>query len=186
MVEDSGAQLLKGLEQPLQLYRIVRPSGVRGRLEAAASSRGLTPFIRREDELRSLASRWERAREGDGQAVLISGEPGIGKSRRLHRFRETLARTPHTWIDAAASAIFQNTPFHPIADMLREAPFAWGDGSHDAVTQMAGALTLGGVDSAMAIPLLEPLLNLPLPSGYSPSPLAPDQQRRRLLATIAE
>ena len=54
VVEDRGAQVLKGIEQPLQLYRIVQPSGVRGRLEAAAASRGLTPFVGREDELRSL------------------------------------------------------------------------------------------------------------------------------------
>ena len=70
VVEDRGAQALKGIEQPLQLYRVVRPSGVRGRFEAATAAGGLTPFVGREDELRSLMSRWERVarRRGPGGA----------------------------------------------------------------------------------------------------------------------
>src|SRR5580700_10149548 len=60
VVEDLGVQALKGIEQPLQLYRVVRPSGVRGRFQAATAAGGLTPFVGREDELRLLTSRWER------------------------------------------------------------------------------------------------------------------------------
>ena len=79
IVEDRGAYPLKGIERPMQLYRVVQPSGVRGRFEAAAASRGLTPFVGREDELRALMNRWERALEGEGQVALIIGEAGIGK-----------------------------------------------------------------------------------------------------------
>ena len=60
MVEDRGAQPLKGIERPFQLYRVTRPSAVRGRLEAAAAARGLTPFVGREDELRSLMNVFNR------------------------------------------------------------------------------------------------------------------------------
>ena len=91
VVEDRGAQALKGIERPVQLYRVVQPSGVRGRLEAAAPARGLTPFVGREDELRLLMNRWERARDGEGQVALIVGEAGIGKSRLVQRFRERIA-----------------------------------------------------------------------------------------------
>jgi class 3 adenylate cyclase len=184
VVEDFGAQQLKGIEQPLHLYRVVRPSGVRGRLEATATSHGLTSFVGRDDELRSLAHRWERARDGEGQVVLTMGEAGIGKSRLLHRFRETLTGTPHIWIDAAAGAFYQNTPFYPVTEMLRQALFAGGDGHPDAIAQMAGALTQVGLDSAAAIPLLAPLLNLPLPPEYLCSSLPSDEQRRLLLATL--
>ena len=114
MVEDRGAQALKGIERPVQLYRVIQPSGVRGRLEAAAAARGLTPFVGREDELRSLMNRWERALDGEGQVALIIGEAGIGKSRLVQRFHEQIAGTPHTWIEAAAGAFFQNTPFYPV------------------------------------------------------------------------
>jgi len=66
VVESRGAIALKGIERPLQIYRVVQPSGVRGRLEAAATVRGLTRFVGREDELRLLNNRWERALEGEG------------------------------------------------------------------------------------------------------------------------
>jgi Adenylate and Guanylate cyclase catalytic domain/AAA ATPase domain len=95
VVEDLGPQALKGLERPLQLYRVIRPSGMRGRFQAAKAAGGLTPFVGREDELRSLTSRWERAREGEGQVVTIVGEAGIGKSRLMQRFHEKIADTPH-------------------------------------------------------------------------------------------
>jgi hypothetical protein len=87
VVESRGASALKGIERPLELYRVVQPSGVRGRLEAAAAVRGLTPFVGREDELRLLDNRWERALEGEGQVVLVIGEAGIGKSRLLQHFQ---------------------------------------------------------------------------------------------------
>src|SRR6516164_9105908 len=186
LVEDRGPHSLKGLAEPLRLYRIIRPSGARGRLEASAAARGLTPFVGREDELRTLAHRWERVREGEGQVALIIGEAGIGKSRLVHRFHETLAGTPYLWIDAAAGALFQNSPFYPVTEMLRQALFAGANGPLDGNAQMAGALSHAGVDPNSAVPLLAPLLNLTLPPEYSLSSLPPEQQRRRLLALLVE
>jgi tetratricopeptide (TPR) repeat protein len=182
VVEDRGTHSLKGMEQPVQLLRVVRSSGLRGRFEAAAAAGGLTPFVGREDELRSLLTRWERAREGEGQVVTIIGEAGIGKSRLLRRFREQIADTPHTWLEAGADAFFQNTPFYPVTDLLRQ---SLGEGS-DWVVELVSPLTAVGLKPAEAIPLLAPLLNLPLPSEYPPSPLPPEQQRRRLLATLVK
>jgi class 3 adenylate cyclase len=94
VVEERGAPALKGIERPLQLYRVIQPSGVRGRLQAAAAARGLTSFVGREDELRSLMNRWEQVLDGDGQVALIIGEAGIGKSRLVQRFHEQIAGTP--------------------------------------------------------------------------------------------
>src|SRR6202790_991609 len=119
VVEDRGAQALKGIEQPVQLYRVIQSSGLRGRLEAAAAAHALTPFVGREDELRLLMNRWERALDGEGQVALIIGEAGIGKSRLMQRFHEQIAGTPHTWLEAAAGAFFQNTPFYPVSEVLR-------------------------------------------------------------------
>ncbi len=110
VVEDRGAQALKGIERAVQLYRVVQPSGVRGRLDAAAAARGLSPFVGREDEMRLLMSRWERALEGEGQVALIIGEAGIGKSRLVLRFREQISGTPHTWIEVAAGHSFRTRP----------------------------------------------------------------------------
>src|SRR5262249_32388606 len=86
VVQDREAQALKGIERPVQVYRVVQPSGVRDRLEAAAATRALTPFVGREDELRLLMNRWERALEGEGQVAVIIGEAGIEKSRLVQRF----------------------------------------------------------------------------------------------------
>jgi class 3 adenylate cyclase len=97
VVDDLGPRPIKGVDLPLQLYRVIQPTGARGRLAASALT-GLTPFVGREDELRLLRNRWDRARIGEGQAVLVIGEPGIGKSRLLRRFREELADIPHIWV----------------------------------------------------------------------------------------
>ena len=187
VVADCGTQALKGIDRPIQLYRVVQPSGVRGRLEAAAAARGLTPFVGREDELRSLTNRWELAVEGEGQMALIIGEAGIGKSRLVQRFREQIAGTPHTWVEAAAGAFYQNTPFYAVTEMLREL-LAWrGDESgEEQLGQLEAQLELAGLKPADALPLIAPLLNLPTSAKYPPSPLSPEQQRRRLLATLVE
>jgi class 3 adenylate cyclase/DNA-binding transcriptional ArsR family regulator len=197
VVETLGFHSLKGRASPLELYRIIRPSGARGRLEAAAGTRGLTPFVGREDELRTLSDRWKRVSGGEGQVMLIRGEPGIGKSRLLHRFRETLAGEAHAWADAAAGAIYQNTPFHPVVEMIRQLflspPLSGASrgigppaGEPGAIAQMADALTHAGLDPSSTMSLLAPLLNLPLPPEYPRSTLPPDRERRRLLATLVE
>ena len=133
-------------------------------------------------------NRWERALEGEGQVALIIGEAGIGKSRLVQRFREQIAGTPHTWIEAGAGAFFQNTPFYPVTEMLRQMLVRSSDHSEpeEQLAQLAPRLELAGLKPAEAIPLIAPLLNLPLPPEYPPSALSPEQQRRRLLATLVE
>jgi class 3 adenylate cyclase/tetratricopeptide (TPR) repeat protein len=184
VVEDLGPQALKGIEQPLQLYRVVRPSGVRGRFQAASAAGGLTPFVGREDELRWLMSRWELVLDGEGQVALIIGEAGIGKSRLLQRFHEQIAATPHTWVEAGAGAFFQNTPFYPVSEMLRQ--FVGEVPPQDQIAELERRLMAAGLKPSEAIPLIAPLLNLPLPAEYPASTLSPEQQRRRLLATLVE
>ena len=105
----------------MQLYRVVRPSGMRGRLEAGAAARGLTPFVGREDELRLLMNRWERVLDGEGQVALIIGEAGIGKSRLVQRFHEQIAGTPHTWIEGGRRRLF---PEHALLSGQRDAAAA--------------------------------------------------------------
>jgi predicted ATPase len=204
VVDQLGAQALKGIERPVQLYRVIQPSGVRGRLEAATAAGGLTSFVGREEELRSLISRWECVLEGEGQLAVIIGEAGIGKSRLVQRFHEQIASTAHTWIEAGAGAFFQNTPFYPVTEMLREL-LAWRghqaslqaeqtsprgglkeDSDDERLAGLEAALVLAGLKPAEAIPLIAPLLNLPPSAKVQPSALSSEQQRRRLLATLVE
>jgi class 3 adenylate cyclase/predicted ATPase len=185
VVDDRGAKPLKGIEHPVQLYRVIQSSGVRGRL-AVAALRGLTPFIGREDELRLLLHRWDQTREGEGQVVMVVGEAGIGKSRLVKRFHEEIARTPHTWVDAAAAALYQNTPFFAIADTLQQGFRSrhGEDNTDERVAELEASLQLAGVKLIEAVPLIAPLMNLAIPAKYPPLPMTAEQQRKRLLATI--
>ena len=185
VVEDMGAQAFKGIDQPVRVYRVIQPSGVRGRL-AAAGARGLTPFIGRDDELRLLVNRWDQVCEGEGQVMLVVGEAGIGKSRLVHRFREQIADTPHTWVDCAAAALHQNTPFYTVADMLQQG-IRWR-GEQSGEERLAGieaSLGMAGLKLDEAVPLIAPLMNLAVPAKYPPLEMTPEHQRKRLLATIA-
>jgi class 3 adenylate cyclase/predicted ATPase len=208
LVEDLGAQTLKGVEQPVQLYRVMQPANVRGRLGAAAASHGLTPFVGREDELHLLMSRWQRTLNGHGQVVLIIGEAGIGKSRMVQQFHERITGTPHTWIEGAAVPFYQNTPFYPVTEalwqlVLEQILNRFGDQhrqlhgrpaqQHKAekltdehVFQLESGLASAGLNPAEALPLIVPLLNLSLPATCTQSALSPEQQRRRLLATLID
>ncbi len=152
VVEDRGVQALKGIERSVPLYRVVQPSGVRGRLEAAAAAHGLTPFVGREDELRSLMNRWERALDGEGRVALIIGEAGIGKSRLVQHFHEQIAGTPHSWVEAAAGPFFQNTPFHPVTETLREL-LAWrsDESAVEQLAQLESALVFAGLKPAEGV-----------------------------------
>jgi predicted ATPase/class 3 adenylate cyclase len=184
VVEDRGAHPLKGVDRPVRIYRVIQPSGVRGRL-AAAAERGLTTFIGREDELRHLLNRWEQARNGEGQVIVVVGEAGIGKSRLVRRFREQIAGTPHSWVDCAAAALYQSTPFYMVADMIRQGIRWRGEQTvRERLGGLEASLSLAGVPLSEAVPLLAPLINLEIPSSYPPLQIPADQQRKRLLATI--
>jgi hypothetical protein len=95
VAEDRGPHELKGVPGKPTLYRLARASGGGRRIGA----RALTPLVGREQELVTLVRRWERAKAGDGQFVLIVGEPGLGKTRLLEEFRARVGETPHTWVN---------------------------------------------------------------------------------------
>ena len=117
VVEERGCHQLKGVPEPVTLFRLIRASGGGRR----ARQRQLTPLVGREEEIAMLMRRWERARQGDGQLVLIVGEPGLGKSRLIEEFHGRLRETPHTWVEWSCSQLLQNTPLHPIAESVRHA-----------------------------------------------------------------
>jgi predicted ATPase len=98
------------------LFRIVRASGGGRR----AGQRHLTRLVGRDEEIAMLMRRWERARQGDGQLVLIVREPGLGKSRLIEEFHAHQRETPHTWVEWSCSQLLQNTPLHPITDWGRQ------------------------------------------------------------------
>jgi hypothetical protein len=184
VVEALGLRALKGIAIPLEVFQVVRPTGMRGRLQAA---RALTPFVGREEELRLLLSRWERTREGEGQLALIIGEPGIGKSRLVTEFHDRIRDTPHIWMESAGEQFFENTPFHAFIEMLSQ----WLElqGATDRGEQLERverALAAAGLKVAEAAPLIAELLQLPAGERYPALTLTAEQKRRRLLAALSQ
>jgi class 3 adenylate cyclase/tetratricopeptide (TPR) repeat protein len=185
IVEDRGANRLKGIEDPVRLYRAIRPTVVR-RHALGGPARALTPFVGREDDMRLLLSRWERARDGQGQLVLVIGEPGIGKSRLVEEFRACIRNDPHVWVQCAGEQFYQNTPFHAVAQILVQGLDRRGEDSpEERVVQLERALERSGLKLSEAVPLIADMLGLPIPEKYPPLVFAPDQRRRRLLANLA-
>src|SRR5207237_1182955 len=93
--QDLGAQTLRGVSEPVHVYRVLQESGARGRLDVAATG-GLTPLVGRESEVTLLLERWEQVKAGQGHVVLLSGDAGIGKSRLVQMLKEHVANQPYT------------------------------------------------------------------------------------------
>src|SRR5215471_11609189 len=179
VAEERGSHELKGVPEPVTLYRIVRASGG-GRL---AGQRRLTPLVGREEEIAMLTRRWERARQGDGQLVLIIGEPGIGKSRLIEEFHGRLRDTPHTWVEWSCLQLLQNTSLHPVTEWGHQR-FGGADvPAERRLADLENNLTLLKLDPAENVPLLAPLLDMSLPKERVLT-LAPEELRRRQFAAL--
>jgi len=179
VAEERGSHTLKGVPEPTALFRLIRASGGGRR----SSARNLTPLIDRDEETAMLMRRWERARQGDGQLVLIVGEPGLGKSRLIEEFHARLRDTAHTWVEWSCSQLLQNTPLHPIAEWGRQR-FGGADVPPERrLAELESSLTQVKLDPVENVSLLAPLLDIPLLLGRAPA-LAPEELRRRQLAAL--
>ncbi len=179
VAEDRGSHELKGVPEPVTLFRLVRASGGGRR----SGQRHLTPLVGRDEEITMLMRRWERARQGDGQLVLIVGEPGLGKSRLIEEFHARLRDTPHTWAEWSCSQLLQNTPLHPIAEWGRIRFGGTDVPAEQRLADLENSLAQAKFDPAENAPLLAPLLDIPLPADRTPV-LAPEELRRRQLAAV--
>jgi predicted ATPase len=179
VAEERGTHELKGVPEPVTLFRLVRASGGGRR----AGQRHLTPLIGREEEIDVLMRRWERARNGDGQLMLIVGEPGIGKSRLVEEFHAKLSETPHTWAEFSCSQLLQNTPLHPIADWGRQRFGSADMAAEKRLADLENTLALVKLDPLENATLLAPLLDIPLPPDRVLA-LPSEELRRRQLAAL--
>ncbi len=185
-----GPQELKGISTPLPLYRVVRESAAQSRFEVAVRT-GLTPLVGRESELGLLRAHWAQAKTGAGQVVLLSGEPGIGKSRLVQELTEQLAHEGVTRIEFRCSPYHQNSALYPIIDHLqRLLQFAREDSPAVKLEKLQHTLSRYRFPQADTLPLLVALLSLPHPEGYPPITLSPQKQKQKtqeaLVAWIVE
>src|SRR5262249_32274099 len=118
--EDRGIHTVPGGSEPLRVYGVRGEGSVESRFEAATAA-GRTPFVGRDEELGLLLRRWEQAKEGEGQVVLLVGEPGIGKSRLAHTLHERIVDEPHLRVQYQCLPYYTNSAFSPILRQLERA-----------------------------------------------------------------
>jgi class 3 adenylate cyclase/predicted ATPase len=182
--EDSGRPELKGISTPLTLYRVVKESEAQSRFEVAVH-KGLTPLVGRVEEFALLQRHWEHAKTGAGQVVLLSGEPGIGKSRLVQEFKEQLAREGATRIEFRCSLNHQNSALYPIIDHLqRLLQFEREDAPATKLEKLQHTLSHYRFPQADTVPLLAALLSLPHPEGYPPLTDSPQKQKEKTQAAL--
>jgi TOMM system kinase/cyclase fusion protein len=181
-----GTRPVKGIAQPLAVYRALYESMARSRLEAAGST-SLTPLVGREQEIGLLQERWAQVKEGLGQVVLLSGEAGIGKSRLVQGLTEEVAAESQAWLTPCqCSPYHQHSALYPVIDLLERVVlhFARDEPPQQKLDKLEGFLVQYGLGLPEAVPLFASFLSLPLPSRYAPLTLSPEQQKQRTLHAI--
>jgi class 3 adenylate cyclase/predicted ATPase/ABC-type transport system involved in cytochrome c biogenesis ATPase subunit len=185
-LRDLGRQEVKGIAEPVAAWVVEGLSDSESRFEAVRAA-GLTDLIGREDELDFLLERQRLAWKGEGQIVLILGEPGIGKSRLVAALAERIAGGSHVRLRYQCSPYHTNSALHPfIAQLERAAGFKADDAPEQKLDKLEAFLAMGASQVQTVAPLFAALLSIPLGERYTPLALSSTQQRRRTLAALLD
>ncbi len=177
---DLGALELRGFPEPMHAYQVVRESAIESRFEALHGAM-LTPLVGREEEIDLLLRQWDRAKRGDGRVVLLSGEPGIGKSRLTAALQERIEDEPHTRLRCFCSPHRQDSALHPIiAQLERAAGFEREDTPKGKLDKLAVLTPASPEDGA----LLAELLSLPTESRFPSLQLSPRRKKERTIEAL--
>ena len=182
-LRDLGFREAKGIAEPVRAWAAPRPSAVESRFEALHAS-GLTALVGREEELELLLRRWLRAKTGEGQVVLLSGEAGIGKSRLTAALLERLADEPHTRLRYFCSPQRTDSALYPvISQMERAAGFVHDDTAPKRLDELDAVLAQTSTSKQDAA-LFADMLSLPNDGRYPVLDLVPEQRRQRTMEAL--
>jgi class 3 adenylate cyclase/predicted ATPase len=180
------AEPVKGVGDPVPAWQVTGARAVESRFEALHGS-SLTPLVGREPEIALLLERWERAKEGDGQVVLLSGEPGIGKSRIIQELRDRLSDESYTRLSLYCSPYHMNSPLYPVIGHLeRAAGFDRTDTAEAKLNKLEALLASSATDLQVATQLLATVLTIATDQRYPPLTFAPLRQKQRTLEVLVE
>jgi class 3 adenylate cyclase/tetratricopeptide (TPR) repeat protein/rhodanese-related sulfurtransferase len=182
-MQDDGLASLKGFDQPQRIWRVTRETGFASRSEALYSERQL-PLIGRETELDLLLRHWQRVKTGEGHCILLSGEPGIGKSRLLAALEHRIADEPHVALRYFCSPHLRDSALHPIiARWEQEAGFTHID-SAAARQQKLAALDVVAALAAEDMALLATLLSIPMDGADGSAGMSGQQRKEKILTML--
>jgi class 3 adenylate cyclase/tetratricopeptide (TPR) repeat protein len=178
--EGLGQRVLKGKEEPINIYRVIAPSTRRTRFDVSAD-RGLTPFVGRERELELLLDGFERSKAGRGQAFSIMAEAGVGKSRLLYEFRKAVAHEDVTFLEGRCLSYSRGVAFFPIIDILK-ANFDIREGNRDREIRekVKKGIKIVRADEASTLPYLLELFSVK-DSGIKKSAMSPEGKKDRIM-----
>jgi class 3 adenylate cyclase/tetratricopeptide (TPR) repeat protein len=181
---DMGLLTVKGFDESVRVWQVLGPSGVESRFEALHATT-LTPIVGRDEEIEQLLGRWQRAKNGEGQVVLLLGEPGIGKSRLTAALEERLEFEPHVRVRYFCSRHYQDSAFYPFISQLEHAAgLRRDDTAEQRLDKLEAALAFAGDKLGEAVPLVAALLSVPTEDRYPTFSLTPQQYKDRTLSTI--
>ena len=182
--EDLGPYEMKGFSESIRVWRVVAPSEVESRFEARRGN-NVTPLLGRVHEIGMLLERWRYAKEGDGQAVLLVGEPGIGKSRISESLRERTASDHPIRLRYQCSSYHTNSSLHPFIEQLqRAAQFEPEDSDLTRLDKLEALLSMATTQIDLAAPLVAALLSIPFDGRYQPLNMTREQQKEATMETL--
>jgi class 3 adenylate cyclase len=180
---DLGPIELKGFAAPIPVWQVVRDSSVAGRFEALRAS-SLTPLVGREEELELLLRRWERTKAGTGQVVLISGEPGLGKSRVIVALQDRLKAEEQIRLRYFCSPHHSDTALYPFANQLEHAAGIGRDDTPGSKLDKLRRLLTRSEASPEEFALLADLLSLPVSDDIQAAGIGTEHGKERTFRAI--
>jgi class 3 adenylate cyclase/tetratricopeptide (TPR) repeat protein len=184
---DLGEYDLNGIAEPVHAWRVERALVTESRFDANRGGSALTPLVGREGEVDLLLRRWAQARDGEGQVVLLSGEPGIGKSRILGTLRERLVAQGVQALRFQCSPYYVNSAFWPSIDNFERALKFTRDETADSKLDKLEALIVTQYGRPMAdVRFVASILSVPCEQRYGPLPIMPQKQKDETLRTLVD
>jgi class 3 adenylate cyclase len=182
--EELGEVELKGFVAPVAAWRVRGEGAVESRFEALHSAAALAPLVGREEEIQLLLRRWTQAKEGEGRVVLLTGEPGIGKSRLSVALEERLLDEPHVRLRYFCSPYHQDSALHPTIVQLERAAGFERDDTPETKLHKLGALFTQTSSPIADVILLAELLNIPGGDLYAPRQLNPQRKKEETFEAL--